>query len=98
MLLLVIVQSQVLLWMGISFRSSIIDSLVSNSLLAVACVAVSTGLRYYFPRKNRILYFIFWCLALAGLWFLFTRWALIFFLNGPSQLEFLRRSLSFRFS
>jgi len=96
--MLAILQSQVLLWLGMSFRFSVIDSVVSNSLLAMACVAVSSGLRYYLPQQNRILYFIFWCLALAGLWLLITRWSLIFFLNDPSQFEFLHKSLPFRFS
>lgn len=96
--MLAVVQAQVLLWMGMTFRFSLIDSVVSNSLLAMACVAVSTGLRYYFPQQNRILYFILWCLALAGLWLLVTRWSLSFFLKDRSELDFLRQSLPFRFS
>jgi len=98
MLMLAIVQSQVLQWIGMPLRLSFIDSGISNSLLAMACVAVSTGLRYYLPQKNRMLYFIFWCLALAGLWLLITRWALTLFLNDPPEFDFLHKSLPFRFS
>jgi len=96
--MLAIVQAQVLLWMGMNFRFSIIYSVVSISVLAMACVAVSTGLRYYFPQQNRILYFILWCLSLAGLWLLATRWLMSFFLNDPSQLDFLHKSLPLTFS
>ena len=76
-----------LLWMGLhawvlyswgwAAKAALLDSLVSNGLLAMASLGIATTLRFYLPSTNRYMFL----LALSGVlclaWFLLTRLVLM---------------------
>lgn len=49
------------------------DSLISNALLALICIAVSLSLKYYLPRKDQTTHLVIMCLAYTALWSGLTR-------------------------
>ena len=65
-----LLHSAVLYWFNLSYETAILDSLISNTLLAAACYFISSNLQYYRPGQARLLYFGIWCLLLSGLWLL----------------------------
>lgn len=88
----------VLNWLGFSLKLSLTDSLITNIMLAAACVVVSNNLKYYLPQKERHWYILAVSLVMSGLWLSVCRWALPFFVDAPIGYElFLSRSLPFRF-
>lgn len=98
MLVLTIAHAQFIFWLGQPLQSAIIDSAVSNLILALACIAVATGLRFYYPRQNQVVYIIFWCVTLAGACLLITHYVLGIFLNDEAYSVFLQRSFIVRFT
>lgn len=56
-----------LLGFGLPFGIALSDSLVSNTLLALACGFISNNLQYYLPKKERYWYILFVSLGLSGL-------------------------------
>jgi hypothetical protein len=70
---------------------------VSNLLLAIAYVAVSTGVALLLPAAEPNSLFHSGVLHSQDCGCC-TRWSLSFFPNDPSQLDFLHKSLPFRFS
>ncbi len=97
-LTLAAVQLQALLWLGLTLQYSIIDSAVSTLTLVLACIAVATGFRFYFPEQNRIIYFIFWCLALSGISLLTEHFIFSWLLSDRSELALIHKSLLVRFT
>ncbi|MDB5263040.1 MAG: sensor histidine kinase, partial [Adhaeribacter sp.] len=83
---------------NLSYETALIDSLISNALLAAACWFISSNLQYYRPGQARLLYFGIWCLLLSGLWLLVLQWVLPSVIEGePNYPEFLTKSLPVRF-
>ncbi len=99
MVVLAVMETFLLLWLGTTVMFSVIDSLVSNATLAMACIAVSNGLRFYLPGANRFFYVIIWCCGLALVWLLLTRYALVVAMRLVNQdfLDMLTKSLPVRF-
>lgn len=97
LLILALAQTGILIWLGISLKIASIDSLISNSLLTVACISVINGLRFYTPDKNRIQYFIAWCIGLTSLWLIISRWVLLIVMEEHHHTGFIEKSLPFRF-
>lgn len=60
----------VLISLGLPIALATIDSIVSTTILGIACAQVTNSLRFYRPQKMRYVYLIFWCLflALAATW------------------------------
>lgn len=84
-------------WFGLSWKTAIIDSLISNSLLVLACLLLMNTLRYYVPRRERYFNILVWCIFLTGTWILSSRWLLLLsFLNLEGYAEFMRYSLPIR--
>lgn len=64
---------------GIHLRTALADSLISNALLAGACLLIINNMRYYLPRKERYGYLLALSLVLSLLWIALARfilWAL----------------------
>lgn len=80
---LIVIADFVLLlkWFGLSWREAIIDSLVSNTILILACLLVMNTLRFYTPRRERYLNILVWCIVLTGIWLLKSRWILLLILG-----------------
>jgi two-component system LytT family sensor kinase len=67
-LLLVGVQAYALRGLGLSWEEALVDSGLSNGLLASACLLIRNVLQHYRPSKDRYLYVLVWCFLLTGLW------------------------------
>ncbi|MGV3589996.1 MAG: sensor histidine kinase [Adhaeribacter sp.] len=93
-----LLHAAVLYWFNLSVETAILDSLVSNTLLAGACWFISSNLQYYQPDQARLLYFGIWCLLLSGLWMLVLQYMLPLIIeNNPEHKIFLNNSLPVRF-
>lgn len=84
---------------GIISRVALVDSLVSNILLAGVCLLIINNLRYYLPRRERYGYLLSLSLVLSLLWIVLDRF--ILWLIHPSYdmyRIFLSDSTTIRFS
>jgi len=91
------VQSLVLLWFSISLVNYIIDSVISNVLLAIIAYCLGNILRYYRPDKNKFFYVFIWDLGISGVWLLVINWLLSFLIKDTSYAAFLYKSSPVRF-
>lgn len=74
------------------------DSLISNALLAAACLAISMVLRFYQPKHDIVLFVIVMAVALAIAICLVSKFMLTnIFHNQQTYTEFLNFSIPFRF-
>jgi two-component system, LytTR family, sensor kinase len=95
-----LLQTILLTGFGLSLSSAVIDSAVTNGLLALACVFVSNNLQYYFPKKDRYWYILFLSLGMSGLILLVSKWILVPTLSsvsGDNYAVFFSRSWPVRF-
>jgi len=78
---------------------AIIDSVISNTLLLLACLLVLNTIRYYTPEINQYLNVLCMCIVLTILWMLLSRWLLGLTLESyKGYTIFLRRSIMVRSS
>lgn len=84
---------------GIPFKQAVVDSVVSNGLLALACLLISMNMKYYLPRKERFWYILIISFALSFVWFLLMGLVLgIFYKKDETYLSMLHNSLTLRYS
>lgn len=89
----------ILHFLGVNTHEAIFDSLISNSLLILSCLAVIQILRFYLPRGRQYMNIFFICLFLTGTWFIVTKWVLKLALSHyPGYTNFFDHSLAIRFS
>ncbi len=96
-LVFMVAQTFLLQWFGISPNNAIIDSVISNILLAIICYYLGNILRYYRPGNSKHLYIFIWDLAISGVWLLLTNWILSSLIKDAAYLVFLSKSLPVRF-
>jgi len=96
-----LLQTMLLLGFGLDFGIALADSLVSNTLLALACGFISNNLQYYLPKKERYWYILFVSLGLSGLILLACKGILVPLFNDKagdnSYSLFFSRSWPVRF-
>ncbi len=63
----------VLIGFGFTNSLAVSDSIISNVLLAGACLLVLNNMRYYLPKKEKYWYVLILSLALSGVWLLIIR-------------------------
>lgn len=82
----------------IEWTYALVDTLVTNGLLALSCLLVMINLRFYNPRKGKYLHLLILCVAVSGLWTVLVQFALGLLLqnNSPYTL-FLDQSIPVRF-
>ena len=89
----------VLHWFGLSWEASVLDSLISNTLLLLTCLLVMNTLRYYVPGVDQYINVLVICVLFALFWMLLSKWVLRISLGDyDSYLFFLHRSVIIRFS
>ncbi len=93
----IIVQAFLLIWFGITSKTAVIDSVVSNILLAAISYSAGNVLRYYRPGKNRYLYIFIWDLAISGVWLIAINWILSSLVTDAAYLALLSKSLPVRY-
>ena len=77
---------------------SVTDSLITNTLLALACVVISIVLRFYQPKDEIVLFVIVLAIALSVLLAFICRFLLShIFVQDHTYVSFLNFSLVFRF-
>lgn len=91
------VQTLVLVWLGISIENSLIDSSVSNVLLAIIAYYLGNILRYYRPGKSKFFYIFVWDSGISAAWLLTILWVLPLLIKDPAYIDFLRKSSPVRF-
>lgn len=88
----------ILLHTGFSCRISIIDSIVSTSLLAAGCLTLGIILRYYLPKNGDYFNVIGIGFVITLIWFFLSRAILVYFLNTAEYDHFLTASFPIRFT
>lgn len=89
----------VLRWYGWQWHISIIDSVISTTLLFIFCLLTMNTLRYHTPRQKNYLNLFIWCVFLAAIWLALSRWLLILSLGHvEGYTAFLGNSLITRAS
>lgn len=91
------VQTAILWWYGYDRELSLNDSLISATLLTVACFIISNALNYYLPSKRHYFYIGIWALVLAAATLSLSRWILNLVLSVPDYLNMVDQSLPLRY-
>ncbi|RYG02033.1 MAG: sensor histidine kinase [Chitinophagaceae bacterium] len=79
-----------------SWQTSATDAIVSNIVLAGACLLIFNNLRFYRPKRSAPVFLLALCLAVTGFWLFITDFALEYLL--PAQVEFIEASIPVRFN
>lgn len=91
-------QAIVLNWLGFSLQTALLDSFVSNPLLAASCFLVSNNLKYYLPQQQKHWYILVLSFVMSALWLAVSRWVLFRIIKQePGYYLFLDKSLPIRF-
>ena len=92
----------VLLGFGFTPSMAMIDSIISNTLLAGACLLILNNMRYYLPKNEKYWYVLVISIALSSVWLFFVRialWAIyktdVAYMNSLSQTSNIRFSIAF---
>ncbi len=86
-------------WFGLPWDAAIIDSLISNSILFLACLLVMNILRYYLPKGEQYINIFSICLLLSIVWLVLAKWLLKLSLGHHAEYpDMLNHSLPIRFS
>ena len=84
-------------WFGLSWKTAAVDSLVNGFHLIMASLLIINMLRYYLPRRERVVHLLVLCLILTGAILLLTNWALSnFFRTDDAYIAFLSDSMIIR--
>jgi two-component system, LytTR family, sensor kinase len=88
---------------GFDFKTSLIDTIVTNGLLVGIALLILTILQFYRPQKRKYLYLFIWCVALSGLWSAIVRFGLIGIFYGigtesNEYIDYLNASMNYRFN
>jgi sensor histidine kinase YesM len=91
--------AMVLQFFGLPWKAAIIDSVIANTLLLMACLLVMNTLRYYLPKGKQYINIFSICVFLTIVWLLLTKWLLKIALGHyDGYTDLLNHSLSIRFS
>lgn len=84
--------------MNVDDLHAIIDSVISNVLLATICFFISNNLKYYLPRQEKYWYILVVSLTVSFLWILALQSVLwMIFKNEDEYVQAFRASRSIRF-
>ncbi len=87
----------ILYWYDFSVRAALIDSVASNTLLMLACIAVSNNLRYFQPSQKRYSYIFWLCFVMTLIWFFVSRFLITLLLeNSFEYVSFFAQSTPVR--
>jgi two-component system LytT family sensor kinase len=83
---------------GIAWDVAIIDSLVSNALLAASTILIFHTLGYYRPDNKNYFYLLVWCVVISVIWTAIVKFGLLsFFSDNNDYKKFLLKSIPVRF-
>ncbi|MEO5650807.1 MAG: histidine kinase [Ginsengibacter sp.] len=97
-LMWMVLQYIILGQLNIDDTHAIIDSILSNLLLAISCLFISNNMKYYLPRREKYGYILVLSISASFLWLLVLQAALwIILKEGDPYFQFIRASWSIRF-
>ncbi|RTL59367.1 MAG: sensor histidine kinase [Sphingobacteriales bacterium] len=88
----------VLLYTGSHWRTALIDSAITNSLLVAGCLVLATIIRYYLPKNNDYFNLIGIGFVITLIWLFLSRSGLVYFLNMEEYNHFFTKSFPIRFT
>ncbi len=93
-----ILQFVILKEINIDDRHAIIDSVISNILLALCCFFISYNMKFYLPRQEKYFYIIVVSFTVCSIWLLLQRGIMWIVLRDSDEyLQVIRTSWSIRF-
>jgi len=91
------IQTWVLHHLELSWHNAVIDSLVSNGLLALACFAAIILYRYYQPGRSNRIYRLVFALSITILYSMTFKWIITYLLGSDEYyIDFLEKSMPIR--
>ena len=91
------IQTWVLHHLGLNWNTAVIDSVVSNGLLALACFAAIILYRYYQPGTSNRIYRLVFALSITILYSITFKWIITYLLGADEYyLDFLIKSMPIR--
>jgi LytS/YehU family sensor histidine kinase len=92
-------QVSLLMGFGLAIDDALLDSVMSNSLVALTCAFLSNNMQYYLPKKERYWYILFISLVLSAIILLACKAILVPLLNTKNNTYtlFFNRSWAVRF-
>ena len=79
-------------------KQAIIDSLVSNLLIACGCLTISNNFRFYLPQKTSYQYLCILSVTITVICVALERWLLPGLIDDPLYTTYLMKSLPIRFA
>jgi two-component system, LytTR family, sensor kinase len=96
--LLTVTQVLLLSTLLFPFTISIVDSLISTSMLFFISLIILNITKYYLPTSYQYISIVGSCFVLAGMWlFISNSFLKILFVDSPAYLAFLHNSLAIRY-
>ena len=98
---LIIIIDHILLlrWFGLTWQAAIVDGVINDSLLILACLLVIMMLHYYLPQKEKYFHLATWCLLITVIVILLTKVILKnIYASDEEYIYFFNRSLWVRSS
>lgn len=96
-----VLQTSVLIGFGLTTAGALADSALVNLMTALMCAAVSNGMQYYLPRRERYWYILLISLAVSGVITSLSRTILVPLLHSRENVvdyaAFFSRSWAVRF-
>lgn len=93
-----LIQTWVLHQLELSWNYAVIDSVITNGLLALACFAAIILFRYYQPGNSNRIYRLVFALSITILYCIFFKWVLTNLLGADDYYQdFLEKSMPIRF-
>src|SRR5882757_2100207 len=94
-------QTSLLIGFGLSAKTSLVDSILSNTLVALSCGFLSNNMQYYLPKKERYWNIVFISLGLSAIILLACKAILVPLLSekadGAAYALFFTNSWAVRF-
>ncbi len=90
--------TRILYWLGYPFSTAVLDSVVTNVLIAAACIFMSRNLQFYLPAKKLYVYVFALSLILSLLTVSIARTLIIYTIGHEyAYIDFLNKSVPVRF-
>lgn len=89
-------QAIIITQLGYSWKEALLDSGISNILLAGIVLLINVTLQFYIPQKNKYFYLTSLCVVLTAIWLFVSKTLQIWIINNVPYEQFLSKSLLIR--
>ncbi|MBI1783047.1 MAG: histidine kinase [Sphingobacteriales bacterium] len=88
----------VLLYTGFQWKTAVIDSIVTNSILVAGCLVLATIIRYYLPKNSDYFNLIGIGFVITLIWLFLSRSVLVYVSGMEEYNHFFTKSFPIRFT